>query len=53
MRTSTADNIRYRSYAGQTLDITRMRGMLEDESSIKRQEMMKAVKEENLRLVKL
>ena len=39
------------SYAKQTLDITRMRGMLEDETESKRREMLKAIQKENQLLV--
>lgn len=38
-------------YAKQTLEINRMRGMLEDESEQKRRAMMMQIREENERLV--
>ena len=41
------------AYAKQTLDVTRMRGMLEDESTAKRKEMLKTMQLENQALVSL
>ena len=40
------------SYAHQTQETNRMRGMLEDESTMKRKAMMKAIQDENQRLAK-
>ncbi len=48
---SSPSGLQHRSYAKQTLEITRMRGMLEDESDAKRKAMMKEIQLENQRLV--
>ena len=40
------------AYAKQTLEINRMRGMLEDEMNDKRRKMMKSIQEQNFQLAK-
>ena len=40
------------AYAKQTLEINRMRGMLEDEMNEKRRKMMKSIQENNILLAK-
>lgn len=45
-------DVYYRAYAEQTENLNRMRGMLEDEMSMKRANMMKEIQEENKRLAR-